>query len=249
MPRRVAREERGARDGGRGTASDMMRVCADVWAWVLSETGFFGGSSEGRFSRSLGEVSEKKPRPRTLSPSQTTMELRSGNRGRGGERDECGEDERPKGTRDTRGGHRDGTDPAIVDLTSEDVARLRAMSNPIKPVNAWFPVDPDEPNTKNPIRDATTADAARDAFSKYYLKVEFKRVKWESSEVFLYEGKKGCINGSPHFFCGKCTGVWSSHDYPPDERGRAQYRLVRRCCKFCGAKGMQEEVLRSTGLG
>ena len=94
----------------------MMRVCADVWAWVLSEIGFFGGSSEGRFSRSLGEVSEKKPRPRTLSPSQTTMELRSGNRGRGGERDECGEDERPKGTRDTRGGHRDGTDPAIVDL-------------------------------------------------------------------------------------------------------------------------------------
>ena len=49
VPRRVAREERGARDGGRGTASDMMRVCADVWAWVLSEIGFFGGSSEGRF--------------------------------------------------------------------------------------------------------------------------------------------------------------------------------------------------------
>ena len=142
----------------------------------------------------------------------------------------------------------------VGDVVSDE-DRLRKLSKPVKPFNAWFPCHPDDPNKKNPIEDAKTADAALYAWHKMLkqvdLKVEYKRVKWNSEEVFLYEGGKAFINGSPLFFCGKCTGVWWSHDYPPDAENpsRAKFRLLRQSCKFCGATSMQEQVLESTCLG
>lgn len=157
----------------------------------------------------------------------------------------------------------DGDDPlavarAYVEKHRLDPSHARHMADylvkqeTVKPVNRWFPVEPDDPNAFHPIRDADSAEASREAFSKYYLDAAFKKVKWGDEEVFLYKGKKGGINGSPHFFCGKCAGIWVSHDYPPnpdpDAPSRALYRLVRSGCKFCGSETFQERVLFSTGL-
>jgi hypothetical protein len=74
----------------------------------------------------------------------------------------------------------------VGDVVSDE-DRLRKLSKPVKPFNAWFPCHPDDPNKKNPIEDAKTADAALYAWHKMLkqvdLKVEYKRVKWNSEEV------------------------------------------------------------------
>lgn len=119
---------------------------------------------------------------------------------------------------------------------------VKRTKEKVECVNGWFPAEADDPKTFNPVRDAETAEASLEAFRKVF-RVEIKKVKWCGEEVFLYKGQTGGMNGSPYFFCGKCCGIWMSHEYRP------RPKLVRRGCKFCGAKTFQEEVLYSTGLG
>lgn len=119
---------------------------------------------------------------------------------------------------------------------------VKRAQEKVECVNGWYPVEPDDPATFNPVRDAETAEASLEAFRTRF-RVEIKKVRWCGEEVFLYKGQTGGMNGSPYFFCGKCAGIWMSHEYRPKPR------LVRRSCKFCRARTFQEEVLYSTGAG
>jgi hypothetical protein len=166
----------------------------------------------------------------------------------------------------------DGEDPSTVaeaycakhkigKSTAPQLVAALLAEETVEPVNGWFPLDADDPKKKDHFEECKTVEETHQLFSRCFLPVKFKKVMWGSKEVFERTGGQGGMNGSPHFFCGSCTGIWKSHHYPaqtnpkartphgiPQDYPVANPKVLRSCCKFCKSKVHQDLVLFSTGL-